>query len=37
MKLVQHLKEHLDIAEFKRYFNGIVTYQNPKKFIGQQL
>jgi hypothetical protein len=21
--------EHLDIAEFKKYFNGIVTYQNP--------
>jgi hypothetical protein len=37
MKLEQRLKEHLDIAEFKKYFNGIVTYQNPKKFTGRQL
>lgn len=66
MKLVQHFRKHLDIAElfanlppffsfiglifyknslnfseqrdiFKKYFNGIVEYQNPKKFTGWQL
>jgi hypothetical protein len=47
MKLEQRLKEHLDIAEFKKYFNDIIMYQNPtllrqsyagqEKFTGRQL